>query len=41
VDEVTEEPASISAHKGGRTARISISQGEEGATEIGVAIEGS
>jgi hypothetical protein len=41
VDEVTEDPASISAHKGGRTARISISPSDEGSTEIGVAIEGS
>ena len=41
LDEVTEDPASIRAHKGGRTARISISSGDDGSTEIGVAIEGS
>lgn len=41
VDEVSESPGRVAAHKGGRTATISISQGESGNTEIGVALEGS
>ena len=40
VDDVGEDPGRISAHKGGRSATISITEGTEG-TEIGIAIEGS
>ena len=40
VDEVSESPGRVAAHKGGRSATISISEAE-GGTEIGVALEGS
>jgi len=41
VDEVSESPGRVAAHKGKRTATISISQGEGGQTEIGLALETS
>jgi hypothetical protein len=40
VDEVGEDPPRVVAHKGSRSATISISEGAEG-TEIGIALEGS
>jgi hypothetical protein len=40
VDEATESPARVAAHKGTRSATISISEAD-GGTEIGVALEGS
>jgi hypothetical protein len=40
VDEVSESPGRVAAHKGSRSATISISEAE-GGTEIGVALEGS